>query len=153
MKFLFQKMRTGKYDRLVVERDGRTEEVPCPKIGGIPHDMVHFAVENVMRMRGYLRKVAAGEALSLGMTPDVVSDQMERLVEVMQADANSGFPAPADLIAMYRVTCDARGVVPFDVTSTDIAAIRAEMRRLEKLWDATPPGNTLALSFDDEYAH
>ena len=153
MKFLFQKMRTGKYDRLVVERDGRTEEVPCPKIGGIPHDMVHFAVENVMRMRGYLRKVAAGEALSLGMTPDVVSDQMERLVEVMQADANSGFPAPADLIAMYRVTCDARGVVPFDVTSTDIAAIRAEMRRLEKSWDATAPGSTLVLSFDDEYAH
>jgi len=153
MKFLFQKMRTGKYDRLVVERDGRTEEVPCPKIGGIPHDMVHFAVENVMRMRGYLRKVAAGEALSLRMTPDVVSDQMERLVEVMQADANSGFPAPADLIAMYRVTCDARGVVPFDVTSTDIAAIRAEMRRLEKSWDATAPGSTLVLSFDDEYAH
>ena len=153
MKFLFQKMRTGKYDRLVVERDGRAEEVPCPKIGGIPHDMVHFAVENVMRMRGYLRKVAAGEALMLRMTPDVVSDQMERLVEVMQVDANSGFPAPADLIAMYRVTCDARGVIPFDVTSTDIAAIRAEMRRLGKLWDATPPGGTLALSFDDEYAH
>jgi hypothetical protein len=153
MKFLFQKMRTGKYDRLVVERDGRAEEVPCPKIGGIPHDMVHFAVENVMRMRGYLRKVAAGKALTLRMTPDVESDQMERLVEVMQADENSGFPAPADLIAMYRVTCDARGVVPFDVTSTDIAAIRAEMRRLAKLWDATPPGGTLALSFDDEYAH
>ena len=153
MKFLFQKMRTGKYDRLVVERDGRTEEVPCPKIGGIPHDMVHFAVENVMRMRGYLRKVVAGETLSLRMTPDVVSDQMERLVEVMQADANSGFPAPADLIAMYRVTCEARGVVPFDVTLTDIAAIRAEMRRLEKLWDATAPGSTLTLSFDDEYAH
>jgi hypothetical protein len=153
MKFLFQKMRTGKYDRLVVERDGGTEEVPCPKIGGIPHDMVHFAVENVMRMRGYLRKVAAGEALSLRMTADVESDQMERLVEVMQADANSGFPAPADLIAMYRVTCDARGVVPFDVTGSDIAAIRAEMRRLEKLWDATAPGSTLALSFDDEYAH
>jgi hypothetical protein len=153
MKFLFQKMRTGKYDRLVVERDGRTEEVPCPKIGGIPHDMVHFAVENVMRMRGYLRKVAAGEALALRMTADVESDQMERLVEVMQADANSGFPAASDLIAMYRVTCDARGVVPFDVTSTDIAAIRAEMRRLAKLWDATAPGATLALSFDDEYAH
>jgi len=153
MKFLFQKMRTGKYDRLVVERDGRTEEVPCPKIGGIPHDMVHFAVENVMRMRGYLRKVVAGETLSLRMTADVESDQMERLVEVMQADANSGFPAAGDLIAMYRVTCDARGVVPFDVTSTDIAAIRAEMRRLAKLWDATAPGATLALSFDDEYAH
>ena len=153
MKFLFEKMRTGKYDRLVVERDGRKEEVPCPKIGGIPHDMVHFAVENVMRMKGYLRKVAAGERLALRMTPDVVSDQMERLVEVMQADANSGFPAPADLIAMYRVTCEARGVVPFDVSPSDIAAIRTEMRRLETLWDATPAGGTLALSFPDMHEH
>jgi hypothetical protein len=153
MKFLFQKLRTGKYDRLVVERDGRREEVPCPKIGGISHDMVHFAVENVMRMRGYLRKVAAGEALSQRMTPDVESDQMERLVEVMQADANSGFPEPVDLIAMYRVTCDARGVVPLNLTTPDIAAIRAEMRRLEKLWDATAPGSTLALSFDDMHEH
>ena len=110
MKFLFEKLRTGKYDRLVVERDERKEEVPCPKIGGIPHDMV-------------------------------------------QADANSGFPAPAELIAMYRVTCDARGVVPFDVSGADIAAIRAEMRRLKKLWDATPPDGTLALSFETEYAH
>jgi hypothetical protein len=153
MKFLFEKLRTGKYDRLVVERDGRKEEVACPKIGGIPHDMVHFAVENVMRRKGYLRKVAAGEALSLRMAADVESDQMERLVEVMQADANSGFPAATDLIDMYRVTCDARGVVPFQVNESDIAAIRTEMQRLEKLWNATPPGGTLALSFDDLHEH
>lgn len=149
MQFLFEKLRTGKYDRLVVERDGRKEEVACPKIGGIPHDMVHFAVENVMQQKGYMRKVAAGEALSLRMASDVESDQMERLVEVMQADANSGFPQPGDLIDMYGVTCDARGVTPFKVSAADIAAIRAEMRRLEKLWAATPPGGTLALSFDD----
>lgn len=153
MKFLFEKLRTGKYDRLVVERDGRKEEVACPKIGGIPHDMVHFAVENVMRREGYMRKVAAGEALSLRMAADVESDQMERLVEVMQADANSGFPAAADLIDMYRVTCDARRVVAFQVNESDIATIRAEMRRLEKLWNATPPGGALALSFDDLHEH
>jgi hypothetical protein len=153
MKFLFEKMRTGKYDRLVVERDGRKEEVACPKIGGIPHDMVHFAVENVMKQRGYMRKVASGEALSLRMASDVESDQMERLVEVMQADANSGFPEPADLIDMYKVTCDARGVIPFEVGASDIAAIRTEMRRLGKLWDATPPGGSLALSFEDLHEH
>jgi hypothetical protein len=153
MKFLFEKLRTGKYDRLIVERDGRKEEVPCPKIGGIPHDMVHFAVENVMKQRGYMHKVAWGEVLSLRTTPDVESDQMERLVEVMQADANSGFPAPVELIDMYRVTCNARGVNPFKVDATDIAAIRAEMRRLERMWDATPPGATLALSFDDMHEH
>jgi hypothetical protein len=44
-------------------------------------------------------------------------------------------------------------VVPLNLTTPDIAAIRAEMRRLEKLWDATAPGSTLALSFDDMHEH
>ena len=73
---------------------------------------------------------------------------MERLVEVMQADANGGFPAPADLIDMYRVTCDAREVAPYPVSEADILAIRAEMARLDRLWKETPAGGALTLSFD-----
>jgi hypothetical protein len=151
MKFVFEKMREGKYDRLVVERGGAKEEVACPKIGGIPHDMVHFAVENVMQGEGFLRRVAAGEKLGFRMAAIAESDQMERLVEVMQADAISGYPPAADLIDMYRVTCDARGVAPYPLTEDDIAALRAEMARLSKLWGAVPLGGTLALEF--EHAH
>ena len=148
MRFLFEKIREGKYDRLLVERDGRREEIACPKIGGIPHDMVHFAVENVMKGEGYLRRVAGGETLGFRMASNVSSDQMERLVEVMQADAISGYPPAADLIDMYRVTCDARGVEPYPVADADIEALRAEMARLGKLWAATPAGGTLALQFE-----
>jgi len=148
MRFLFEKLREGKYDRLVVERDGAKEEIACPKIGGIPHDMVHFAVENVMQGEGFLRRVASGEKLAFRMAPNVTSDQMERLVEVMQADAISGFPPASDLIDMYRVTCDARGVEPYPVTEADIEALREEMARLSKLWTAVPLGGTLALEFE-----
>lgn len=147
MRFLFDKLRDGKYDRLRVERGDAVEEIPCPKIGGIPHDMVHFAVENVMQGEGFLRRVAGGETRGFRMVPNVTSDQMERLVEVMQADAISGFPPAADLIDMYRVTCDARGVEPYPVTEADIAALREEMKRLSQLWAATPAGDTLALEF------
>jgi hypothetical protein len=147
-QFVFEKLREGKYDRLRIERDGRTEEIACPKIGGIPHDMVHFAVESVMRKRGFMRRVAEGEKLGFQMASDIESDQMERLVEVMQADANSGFPPPSDLIEMYRVTCDARGVAPYPVTEADMLAIRAEMARLDRLWNETPAGGVLTLSFD-----
>ena len=128
MRFLFEKLREGKYDRLFVERDGRREEITCPKIGGIPHDMVHFAVENTMQGDGFLRRVASGEALAFRMAPNVTSDQMERLVEVMQADAISGFPPAADLIDMYRVTCDARSAEPvasFTPTSSGISERRS----------------------------
>jgi hypothetical protein len=147
MEFVFEKLREGKYDRLRVVRDGRVEEIACPKVGGIPHDMVHFAVENVMAKRGFLRRVAHGEALSFRMAPDIESDQMERLVEVMQADANGGYPPAADMIDMYRVTCEARGVAPYPLTQDDIAALRAEMARLADLWTATAPGRALTLRF------
>jgi len=152
MRFVFEKLRQGKYDRLTVARGGKTEEIACPKIGGIPHDMVHFAVENVMGRAGFMRRVAKGEALSFRMAPVVEADQMERLVEVMQADAISGFPPASDLIDMYRVTCDARAVAPYPVSEADIAALREEMNRLGKLWAATPPGGILALEFDHQEA-
>lgn len=147
MRFLFDKLREGKYDRLRVERGASVEEIACPKIGGIPHDMVHFAVENVMQGEGFLRRVAGGEALNFRMASNVTSDQMERLVEVMQADAISGYPPAADLIDMYRVTCDARSVEPYPVTEADIEALREEMARLSQLWAMTPAGSTLALEF------
>ena len=148
VQFVFEKMREGKYDRLRIERNGCAEEVACPKIGGIPHDMVHFAVENTMAKRGFMRRVAEGENLAFRMAPDIESDQMERLVEVMQADSNSGFPMPADLIDMYRVTCEARGVAPYSVSEADILAIRTEMARLDRLWKDTPAGGALTLSFE-----
>jgi len=150
MEFVFEKLREGKYDRLVVHRDGRSEEIACPKTGGIPHDMVHFAVETVMAKHGFLRRVAMGEALSFGMQPDIESDQMERLVEVMQADAISGYPAADEMIDMYRVTCDARGVAPYPVTEEDVAALRVEMKRLSHLWNETAPGASLTLRFEHQ---
>src|SRR5436190_670517 len=148
MEFVFEKLKAGKYDRLRVVRDGRVEEIACPKIGGIPHDMVHFAVENTLSRNGFLRRVQDGETLSFRMGVDIESDQMERLVEVMQADAISGYPPAAEMIEMYRVTCDARGVDPYPVTEQDIAALRTEMARLAVLWMNTEPGATLTLRFE-----
>jgi hypothetical protein len=151
MEFVFEKLKTGKYDRLRVIRDGQVEEIACPKIGMIPHDMVHFAVENVMMRAGFLRRIAKGEAASFGMQANIESDQMERLVEVMQADRISGSPSPDDMIDMYRVTCDARDVEPYPVTGEHIAAIRTEMERLTALWNATEPGASLTLRFEQTH--
>jgi hypothetical protein len=153
MEFVFEKMKSGKYDRMRVIRDGKVEDVPCPKIGGIPHDMVHFAVEKVMAQRGFLRRVADGAPLALRMAGDIASDQMERLVEVMQADRLSGRPHAADMIDMYRVTCEARGVAPYPIAESDIALLRAEIACLEDRWERTEPGASLTLRFDAEFAH
>ncbi len=147
MEFVFEKLKAGKYDRLRVIREARAEEIACPKIGGIPHEMVHFAVENTLVRKGFMRRVQEGEALSYRMASDIESDQMERLVEVMQSDRLSGLPPAVDMIDMYRVTCEARGVVPYPIADKDIAELRREMARLETLWRNTEPGQSLTLRF------
>jgi hypothetical protein len=141
---VFEK-RAGKYDAMLVMRDGAVEEVACPKQPPIPHDMFHYAVERVLGKRGFMRRVVEGEPASFRMTGAGVSEAVERLVETMQADSWSGRPDPAEVIDMFHVTCAARGDTPFRLTTDDVVAIRAEIDRLAALWEATPVGGRVTL--------
>ena len=139
----------GKADVLLVTRaDGGEERIDCPKQGIIPHDMVHYAVEAVLAAQGFLGRVAAGENAAFTMTAEAESDGLERLVEVIQADAWSGNGSPpAEMIDLYRVTCEARDCPPLPLDALAIDAIRAEMQALSEAWSATPIGGTLTLRF------
>lgn len=138
----------GKTDILLVTRAGGGERIDCPKQGIIPHDMVHYAVESMLAARGFLGRVAAGEDAAFTMASQAESDGVERLVEVIQGDAwSGGTSAPAAMIDLYRVTCEARDCPPWPVDAPAIEAIRAEMRRLGEAWSATPVGGTLTLRF------
>jgi len=138
---------SGKYDRLEVRRDGAAPAtIDCPKQGIIPHDMVHYAVEAVMAARGFLSTLADGAPASFAPGGES-AEAIERLVETIQAEAWSG-PAPAaDVIALYEITCDARGtpIIPVDAAAVD--AIRARMAELTTQWAAVPIGGTLTLDF------
>lgn len=148
MQLVFTKGR-GKYDRMDVIRNGTLDEsIECPKQGIIPHDMVHYAVESTLRKRGFVGRVAAGEAASLRMAPQAESDGVERLVEVVQADGwAGGNGAPADLLDLYQVTCRARACPALAVDADDIENIRARIRELTAQWQMTAAGQTLTLSF------
>ena len=137
----------GKTDLLVVTRaNGGEERIDCPKQGIIPHDMVHYAVEHVLAARGFLGRLAAGEDAAFTMTAEAESDGVERLVEVIQGDAWSGGASPpAEMIDLYRVTCEARDCPPLPIDARAIDAIRAEMQRLAGAWSAAPIGGTLTL--------
>jgi hypothetical protein len=141
---------TGKADMLLVTRpDGAAERIDCPKQRIVPHDMVHHAVETCLSARGFLRRVGAGEAAAFTMAADAESDGVERLVEAIQGDAWSGGTTPAaDLIDLYRVTCEARGCPMLAVDETTIEAIRARLAELSRDWDALPVGGTMTLRFD-----
>ena len=139
-----------KTDRLDIRRaDGSVERIDCPKQGIIPHDMVHYAVEHALGARGFLGRVAAGEAARFGMAAETESDSVERLVEVMQGDAwSGGGTEPEAMIDLYRVTCEARGCPMLPLDAGTIEAIRQELGRLTADWNAVPVGGALTLRLD-----
>lgn len=141
---------SAKVDRMDVVRDGVVAEgIDCPKQGIIPHDMVHYAVENTLQARGFVHRVADGEAATFRMQANDESDGVERLVEVFQADGWSGWTgAPADLIDLYRVTCTARACTPLPVGVDDMRAVRDRILALTDAWTAVPVGGSLTLALD-----
>lgn len=139
----------GKTDTLIVTRDDDAiERIDCPKQGIVPHDMVHYAVESELAAQGFLGRVASGEAATFTMAAEAESDGVERLVEAIQGDAwSGGTAAAADLIDLYRVTCDARGCAMLAIDDATIVAIRDRLAALTRDWNTVPIGGTLTLSF------
>ena len=143
-QIIFEK-RNGKYDAMFVERRGALEEVVCPKQPPIPHDMFHYAVEHVLKLNGFINRVAAGEGVGFRMTEEAESEAVERLVETMQADSWSGRPPPAEVIDLFLTTCAARSTQSITVSEEAIIAIRAEIDRLAEAWNALPVRGRMTL--------
>lgn len=154
MQLIFSKG-SGKHDRMDVVRDGVVaERVECPKQGIIPHDMVHYAVEHTLHMRGFIGRVLAGEAATFQMAAEAESDAVERLVEVFQADGWSGWnSAPGDLLDLYRVTCSSRQCAPLEIGNDAIEAVRQRILELTAQWQAVAVGGSLTVGFDDSNVH
>ncbi len=136
-------------DRLEVRRSGGVvETIECPKQRIIPHDMVHFAVESTLSARGFIHRVASGEKADFRMAAEAESDSVERLVEALQSDAwSDGTSPPEDVIALYHVTCSARGCAPLPVDAAAITALRACIAHLDQRWNVVPVGGCLLLTF------
>lgn len=149
LRLVFTKGR-DKFDRLdLIRADGSRETITCPKQRIIPHDMVHYAVERELAVRGFIGRVAAGEAAGFRMEAEPESDSVERLVEVFQGDGWSGGTSDAQALRdLYAVTCDARGCPALPLDAALITAIRQRIAALTEQWDAIPVGGTLTLDFD-----
>ena len=144
-EIVFEK-RSGKYDAMLVLENGKWGETMVPKQAPILHDMFHHAVETVVAKRGFFHRRAEGEGGGFKMSPEKVSEAVERLVETMQADSWSGRPDPAEVIELFHSTCAARGDEPFAITTADIIAVRAAIDELAAKWAKVPVGGRLALS-------
>ncbi len=156
MKLIFTRG-SGKFDRLdIITTGGSRPPIQCPKQGIIPHDMVHFAVEAEVAVTGFLGTIAAGgdsgftaagEDAHARSVEDAHARSVERLVETVQAEAWSGaLVDDDDFIALYRVTCEARGDMPLALDAAILAAIRSRLAALTTSWAAVPIGGTLELN-------
>ena len=146
MKLVFTKG-SGKYDLMEVFREARSpERVECPKQRIIPHDMVHYAVEHSLQIRGFLQRVKSGEAAAFQMNGEGETDSVERLVEVFQADAWSGGASSCvEMIDMYAVTCLARACPALPLDADAIQAVRLTIADLTDRWQSVPVGGALHL--------
>jgi hypothetical protein len=146
MQLTFTK-RAGKMDGLVVVHDdGSRSSLDCPKQGMIPHEMVHYAVESVLRARGFLSRIGAEDYRA--MTPEAAGEAVERMVETIQADVWSGGAPVDEVIDLYQLGCEARGHPALPVNADAVVAIRATMDDLAARWAATPLHGSLTLSFE-----
>ena len=146
MKVVFTKG-SGKVDTMeVVRSDGSTEHVQCPKQGIIPHDMVHYAVEQTLQARGFLHRVKEGESANFRMTQESESDSIERFVEALQGDAwSGGGSSEQDILEIYGITCSARECPALPLSHQDVAAAREAIRKLSAQWKEVPVLGTLEL--------
>jgi hypothetical protein len=146
MKLVFTKG-SGKYDLLeIFKQDSTSSRVDCPKQRIIPHDMVHYAVEHTLQTRGFLGRVKDGEDAGFPMKPEGQSDAVERLVEVFQGDEwSGGTSSAADMIDMYRITCQARACPALPLDASAVEAVRFAISELSKRWNSIPIGGSLRL--------
>jgi hypothetical protein len=145
MRLTFTK-RDGKYDDLLIEREGREpERIANPKQGIIPHDMVHYGVESVLSPRGFLSLVAEGQGAVFATVGGESEDAVERLVEAFQAEMWGGRIAADELLEAYRLGCEARGHGAVPVSAEDVEAVRKRLDELTEQWSAVPVGGSMSL--------
>ena len=147
MRLTFTK-RDGKYDDLLIERGhAPAEQIPCPKQGIIPHDMIHYAIESTLVHSGFLTLVADGKTAAFATKGGDSEDAIERLVESFQAEMWGGRVSADDLLATYEHACDALGHASVPVSAEDVEAIRVRLDDLTEQWAAVPLNGSLTLEF------
>lgn len=151
------------FDRILIRwPGGQSVETRFPKKGPIPHDAVHYIVEQELSLtEGFWGMVASGMAPGMVQeraktgghasakrreppATDIVElIQAERLVECFEAEA-WGEPGDTDTLrCVAAAACDHSFVATPDLPDPVIAAIRTRIQTLKIEWLALPIGQSL----------
>lgn len=156
-----------KDDRLEIQRDdGSCIATHFPKKGPIPHDYVHFAIEQGLglddafwgkvaagadpEMLGDLAKMGGHASAKRAGVPDsniVEMVQSERLVECFEADLWSGGGDCESLRALAEAGWAASKVPPLVLADDQIVAIRKSIADFAERWSVCAIGESIAIEW------
>lgn len=154
-------------DRIEIRRaDGSVAETRFPKKGPVPHDAVHWIVEETLGLRaGFWGMIAAGKhpedvqqiAKAAGHAsagragvPDasiVELLQAERLVECFEAALWSGGADAAQIRHMGEAGCATSHVAFPDVTDATLEEVMLQVIALHEDWSPAPVGHSMTFGW------
>lgn len=149
-------------------RDGCTTSFKVPHKGPIPHDAVHYFVEQQLGLHnGFWGAIARGETArdigeraaagghasakraSLPEVSIVELLQAERLVECFEADAWGGGSDDDAVLAMARSGWDQSLVPPLAMTPQEVSKIRQQIKEFSANWSQITQGDQIALDWPE----
>lgn len=146
---------SGRYDAMTCDRlDGSSIRCPMPKQGILPHDVVHFVVEDTLDLRqGFYGLIAAGINFPTGEPPWNADEfdlpdltealQAESLVECFQAELWSGSTEHKSFREILQITCAQRKVEAPLLTDNQIEDVRSRLQSFTETWNALPVGSSI----------
>jgi hypothetical protein len=152
-----KRARTDKYDLLrCIRRDGTETSVQMPRQGILPHDLIHFVVEDTLGYtNGFLGVVAQGADIAFAMEQshdparlDLAAQLIhaEAIVESLQAQLWSGSFDAGMFAEGLAGACAARGRQAPDLSAFDVRAqLFDNVLALGQRWQGLPFFGTLEL--------
>jgi hypothetical protein len=146
---------SSKHDLLACTRpDGSETRGEMPRQGILPHDAIHFVVEQTLgwpdAFFGHIARGAEvghvttrmhGEKVDWAQAAQAL--QSESLVECLQAEQWGGAASPELFFQTLADTCRHRGVAAPTLTPEDLLRVRTALRTFGAAWRPLGPGASL----------
>ena len=150
----------AKYDRLrFIRANGTQAEIDMPRQGALPHDLVHYIVEDSLQLHGgFLSLVAAGAEPRFAMeaTHDPQRRDIERsafqaeaYVEALQTQLWAGAMDVDAFAYGVQTACEARAITPpAPLPPAQAQQLFDRAQALHREWLAVAPMQALGLRFE-----
>ncbi|HEY9658435.1 MAG TPA: hypothetical protein V6C65_08305 [Allocoleopsis sp.] len=159
MKIRFTK-HWGKQDWMECIRDnGTSTYCPMPKQGILPHDFVHYVVEDTLNLRrgfygilamgvGFPRSAPPWDAAEFEVGDLTEALQAESLVECFQSEMWNSFEASENFGEILQIPCSQRNVpTPVNVIEDNLQTVRSRLQTYTEKWNTLETGETLEVVF------